>query len=437
MLRIQQQTLRHFRRYFCATATTTSPTTPTPITNSIPSPFAHVPQGPEDAILGVTIAYKADPSPLKINLGVGAYRDDNNKPFVLSAVREAERRALDRGMDMEYLPIGGLGSFVEKAVRLGYGEENEYIKNGWYVGFQAIGGTGACRMGAEFLKRFYNQGRFKVLMPDPTWANHPKIFKNGGCEVGVYKYYDKESKSLDFDGMVGSLKGEEDGSVVLLHACAHNPTGVDPNMEQWKEISDVMKEKKMLPFFDLAYQGFTSGDLDKDAAALRLFVDDGHKVVLAQSFAKNFGLYGHRVACVSMLTDSEQEAKALESQLKIIARPLYSNPPLHGARIIDEILSDKELEASWRKEMKIMAERIISMRQKLKEDLVDVGSTLNWDHIVNQHGMFCFSGLTKEQVDKLKNEHSVYLTGNGRISMAGVTSKNVYYLANAIHEVTK
>lgn len=410
---------------------------------STSSRLAHVPKGPEDAILGVTLAYNADQNPQKVNVGVGAYRDDAGMPFVLSAVREAERRILNRDLPMEYLPVVGSKNFIEKAVRLAYGEQNPYLQDGSYAAIQTLSGTGACRMAAVMFSRFLNSAspnpteKPLVLLPNPSWANHKNIFKDGGCEVGSYTYYEPETRSLDFDGCLASLSKAPAGSVVLLHACAHNPTGVDPSPEQWKQISSVMKERDLFPLFDMAYQGFTSGDADVDAGSVRQFVEDGHRIVLAQSFSKNFGLYGHRVGCMSVLTDSPQEAAAIDSQLKIIARPMYSNPPIHGVRIVEEVLGDNELEQSWRKEMKGMAERIISVRTVLKKNLENLGSTLNWDHIVNQHGMFCYSGLTPEHVQRLTKEFSVYLTANGRISMAGVTSRNVEYLAHAIHEVTK
>lgn len=345
---------------------------------------------------------------------------------------------------MEYLPVAGSKNFVDRAVRLAYGEANAYVEDGRVAKIQTLSGTGACRMAGVLFHRFLagldgapREDHPLVLLPDPSWANHAPIFRDSGCEVGKYAYYDPETKSLDFDGCVSSLEDAPDGSIVLLHACAHNPTGVDPSQEQWAKLSAVLKEKRHQPLFDMAYQGFTSGDMDVDAASLRRFVDDGHRIVLAQSFSKNFGLYGQRVGCLSVLTDSPEEAHAIDSQLKIIARPMYSNPPIAGVRIVEEVLGDPELEKQWRLEMKSMADRIMAMRTMLKVHLEGLGSTLNWDHIVNQNGMFCFSGLTKEQVGKLREDHSVYLTANGRISMAGVTSQNVEYLANAIHQVTK
>lgn len=437
MLRAALRLSHITRQLSTATATSAAPTT------HLSSRFASVPKGPEDAILGVTVAYNADPNPQKINLGVGAYRDDAGLPFVLSAVRSAESRLAARNHNMEYLPVAGSASFTDHAVRLAYGDANPFVQQGHVAKIQTLSGTGACRMAGELVRRFLTGldgaplEKPLVLLPDPSWANHANIFRDAGCEVGKYAYYDPETRSLDIEGCVRSLEDAPDGTVVLLHACAHNPTGVDPSLEQWTRLSAVMKEKRHLPLFDMAYQGFTSGDMDTDAASLRTFVDDGHRIMLAQSFSKNFGLYGQRVGCLSVLTDSTEEAVAIDSQLKILARPMYSNPPITGVRLVEEILSDPELDQLWRTEMKGMADRITSMRTLLKGNLEGLGSPHSWNHIVDQNGMFCYSGLTKEQVGKLREEHSVYLTSNGRISMAGVTSKNVEYLANAVHAVTK
>ncbi|CAN8071859.1 unnamed protein product [Agarophyton chilense] len=405
-----------------------------------PSRFAATPRGPEDAILGVTLAYNADPNPNKINLGVGAYRDDAGLPVVLDAVRQAESRILDRSLDMEYLPVAGSHTFLQRAIWLAYGDDLVRRMSGRFAGLQTLSGTGACRMAGELISRFldfaHRSDKPLVLLPDPSWANHRPIFTDAGCHVASYSYYDPRTNTLDIDACLNSLANAPNASVVLLHACAHNPTGVDPTMEQWAAISNVVLEKSHLPLFDMAYQGFTSGDMDVDAASVRLFAEEGHKIVLAQSFSKNFGLYGQRVGCLSVMTDSEQETQAINSQLKIIARPMYSNPPIAGVRLVEEILNCEDLQHLWRSEMKSMAERIMSMRRRLREHLIELGSEQNWDHIVNQHGMFCFSGLSKEQVDKLRHNFSVYLTSNGRISMAGVTSDNVDYLAEAIHHVT-
>jgi aspartate aminotransferase, mitochondrial len=407
---------------------------------SVSSRFGIVPLGPPDPILGVTEAFKADPSPNKINLGVGAYRDDSGRPYVLPSVRIAERRLVDANLDMEYLPVSGLQPFVKNALNLAYGSRNPHITAGNVASIQTLSGTGACRIAGEFMARFPSTAGEKplVLVPAPTWGNHHAIFGDSGCAVETYAYYDPSTKGVNIDALIASLRNAPAGSTVLLHATAHNPTGADPTSEQWSEISAVVKEKGHTPLFDSAYQGFTSGCTDIDAASIRMFVNDDHKsIMLAQSFSKNMGLYGHRVGCFSILTSSVDEARAIDSQLKIIARALWSNPPITGARIAAEILCDPELNALWRCEVRGMADRIKLMRTELRAALENAGSQHDWSHVTNQAGMFCFSGLSADAVAVLAKDHSVYLTSNGRISVAGLSDHNIDYLAFAIHQVTK
>jgi len=400
------------------------------------SVWSKVEKGPEDPILGVTVAFNKDTNSNKMNLGVGAYRDDAGKPFVLDSVRTAEKKILDQKLDHEYLPIVGLAAFNKAAAQLALGNDSAHIKEKRIATVQTISGTGALRVAAEFINRFL-PGK-DVYFPDPTWGNHPVIFKDAGVKsIKTYRYYDPKTVGLDAKGLLEDLKAATSGSVIVLHACAHNPTGVDPNLDQWKQISQVCKEKNHFVLFDCAYQGFASGDPEKDVAAVRHFIQDGHNIGLCQSFAKNFGLYGQRVGAFSLLTETPAEAEAVESQLKILIRPMYSNPPLHGARIVSSILNDAELNAQWRKEVKGMADRIITMRQRLVQHLKELGSKKDWSHITNQIGMFCYSGLTPDQVDKIVNEYHVYLLKSGRISMAGISSNNVKYFAEALHAVTK
>ncbi|KAG2223814.1 hypothetical protein INT45_001948 [Circinella minor] len=401
------------------------------------STWSNVPQGPPDAILGVTEAFKKDTDPRKMNLGVGAYRDDSGKPYVLSSVKKAEQILLDKGLDKEYAGITGLPDFTKSAGELAYGENSALIKDKRLAITQSISGTGALRIGAAFLNAFYPHAK-KVYVPNPTWGNHIPIMKHAGLDLEKYTYFDKETNGLNISGMLEDIKGAPKNSVFLLHACAHNPTGVDPTQQQWDEISQVVKERGHFVFFDMAYQGFASGDCNRDAYALRKFVDEGHPLVLSQSFAKNMGLYGERVGAFSVACADETEKARVESQLKILIRPMYSNPPIHGARLVSTVLNTPELKSEWLDEVKFMADRIITMRNKLRGHLEnDFGSKQNWEHITNQIGMFCFSGLKPEQVDKLKDDWHVYLTRDGRISMAGISSHNVKYLAEAIHNVTK
>ena len=303
-------------------------------------------------------------------------------------------------MDKEYAGITGVPAFTKAAALLAYGSDSKALKEDRIVITQSISGTGALRIGGEFLRRFYPHGK-KIYMPTPSWANHNAVFKDSGLEPVKYRYYNKDTIGLDFEGMIADLKAAPGQSIVLLHACAHNPTGIDPTAEQWQQISDVVKEKAHYPFFDMAYQGFASGDIDKDAFAVRLFEKEGHEFCLSQSFAKNMvgrlflfykifaddvnqGLYGERVGAFSICCSSVEEKKRVDSQIKILVRPLYSNPPVHGARIAQKILNNPQLYQQWLQEVKAMAERIIKMRTLLKDNLKNMGSQRNWDHITSQ-----------------------------------------------------
>jgi len=390
--------------------------------------------GPPDAILGLNVAFNSDNFPKKVNLGVGAYRDDNGKPYILECVREAEKRIYEKKMDHEYAGIGGNVDFTSSTAKLLFGEDCEPLKKDEIVSVQAISGTGALRLAANFMRKFLQQKN--VYLPDPTWKNHIPIFKDSGFEVSYYKYYDGKG-GLDFSGLKSDLQKAPNQSIFLFHVCAHNPTGIDPTNEQWKEISKICLQKQHFIFFDAAYQGFATGNVPNDAFAVRQFIKEGHYPLVCQSFAKNFGLYGERVGALHFVTSSSEQKKILDSQIKITIRPMYSNPPIFGARVVSTILNDKELSALWYKEVKIMADRIISCRKSLVNELKKVGSKRNWDHIVNQIGMFCYTGLNQDQVSKLIKDYHIYLTEDGRISMAGVNSKNVSYIAESIKKVSE
>jgi len=392
--------------------------------------------GPPDAILGVTEAFKRDSNPKKMNLGVGAYRDDNGQPFVLPSVHKAEMSIINKSLNKEYAPIGGEGDFCKESAKLAFGDDSVVVKDGLNVTIQGISGTGSLRVGAAFLKNWF-PGNKVIYLPKPSWGNHTPIMKHSGLDVAGYRYYDAATCGLDFAGAVEDIKNIPEGSIIMLHACAHNPTGVDPTPEQWKELSQVVKAKKLLPFFDMAYQGFASGSVDKDAFAVRQFIDDGHMILLSQSYSKNMGLYGERTGAFTVVCQDKDEAARVESQIKIIVRPLYSNPPRHGARIVTEILTTPDIRAEWLVDVKTMADRIITMRDRLKAGLEKEGSSHNWQHITDQIGMFCFTGMTPQQVEKITKDFSVYLTKDGRISVAGISSSNVDYLAHAMHAVTK
>jgi len=398
--------------------------------------WSGVEMGPPDAILGVTEAFKRDNNPKKMNLGVGAYRDDNGQPFVLPSVVQAEQNVIAAKLNKEYAPIGGEGDFCKEAAKLAFGADSSVLKDSRNVTVQGISGTGSLRIGAEFISKHWPTNR-TIFLPKPTWGNHTPIFKFAGFNVGGYTYYDPSTCGLNFSGAMEDIKNIPEGSVIMLHACAHNPTGVDPTPEQWKEMSALIKQKNLLPYFDMAYQGFASGDVDKDAFALRHFIDDGHNVLLSQSFAKNMGLYGERVGAFTVVCADGDEAARVESQIKILIRPMYSNPPRHGARIATEVMTNPELRAQWLKDVKGMADRIISMRAQLRDGLAKNGSSRDWKHITDQIGMFAFTGMTPEQVEKITKDFSVYLTKDGRISIAGITSGNVGHLAEAMATVTK
>ncbi|KAL3633469.1 Aspartate aminotransferase 3, chloroplastic [Castilleja foliolosa] len=396
------------------------------------SVFDHVVQGPEDAILGVTVAYNKDSSPVKLNLGVGAYRTEEGKPLVLNVVRKAEQMLVnDSSRVKEYLPIVGLADFNKLSAKLILGADSPAIQENRVTTVQCLSGTGSLRVGAEFLARHYHE--HTIYIPLPTWGNHPKVFGLAGLSVKTYRYYNPATRGLDFEGLLEDLSSAPSGAIVLLHACAHNPTGVDPTTQQWEQIRQLMRSKALLPFFDSAYQGFASGNLDKDAQSVRMFVNDGGECLAAQSYAKNLGLYGERVGALSIVCKTADVAGRVESQLKLVIRPMYSNPPLHGASIVATILKDRTLFDEWTVELKAMADRIISMRHQLFDALRSRGTPGDWSHIIKQIGMFTFTGLNSDQVAFMTKEYHIYMTSDGRISMAGLSLRTVPHLADAIH----
>mmetsp|Transcript_23820 Transcript_23820/g.36819 ORF Transcript_23820/g.36819 Transcript_23820/m.36819 type:complete len:456 (+) Transcript_23820:28-1395(+) len=391
-----------------------------------------VEQGAPDAILGIAQAFKACEDPRKVNVCVGAYRDSSGTPWVLPSVRAAEKQMLDTGANKEYLPIDGDAEYVKKALTFAYGADAPLER---IAGVQSLSGTGACRIGGEFLGRFLPEGT-KILIPNPTWGNHIAIFKEAGLVVERYRYYSRATNGLDADGLLEDISSAPDQSVILLHACAHNPTGCDPPMDVWKKIADICREKGHIVFFDSAYQGFASGDAEKDAQALRFFMDEGLPVMLAQSFAKNFGLYGERTGTLSIVCADEEQRERVMSQLKLVIRPMYSSPPLHGSSIVRTVLSDEKLTAQYYEECKTMADRIGLMRTTLVEKLKEAGSTHDWSHVTEQIGMFAFTGMNEDMCDEMTNDYAIYMTRDGRISLAGLNENNVEYVASAIHAIT-
>ncbi|KIK08729.1 hypothetical protein K443DRAFT_672252 [Laccaria amethystina LaAM-08-1] len=402
--------------------------------------WQEVPLAPPDSIFKLTAAYKADTFGKKVNLGVGAYRDDDSKPWVLPVVKKVTQILLnDETLDHEYLPITGLPEYTAAAAKLILGPSSVALTEGRTVSVQAISGTGANHLGALFLSRFYRwNGAPRIYLSNPTWANHHAIFKNVGIEPVEYPYYDPKTIGLDFEGFIDSLRAAPERSAFLLHACAHNPTGVDPTEEQWKVIAQVILEKKHYAFFDCAYQGFASGDLDKDAWAVRYFVELGVPLLVCQSFAKNAGLYGERVGALHIVSANPDTATRVKSQLSVLQRSEISNPPSHGARLVSLILNDAGLFEEWKRDIRTMAERIIAMRHELHRLLTqELKTPGNWDHIVKQIGMFSFTGINTEQSKALVEQAHIYLTANGRISMAGLNSHNIRYFAENLDKVVR
>jgi len=423
---------------FATTASAFAMESPTKKVKASGGYLSTIPEGPPDAILGIAEAFKSCTDEKKVNVCVGAYRDSTGKPWILPSVRKAEARLLaDASANKEYAPIAGDAKYVDLALGFAYGGDADLTN---IAGVQTLSGTGACRIGGHFLGKFIPKpegcDKVPIYIPSPTWGNHIAIFKEAGMDVRRYRYYNSKTNRLDYDGLIEDLKDAPEGSVILLHGCAHNPTGCDPTMDQWKEISTMIKSKSHHAFFDSAYQGFASGDAEADASALRYFVSEGHNVVLAQSFAKNFGLYGERTGTLSVVCNSAEERSTVMSQLKLIIRPMYSSPPIHGSSIVKTVLTDEELTKEYYDNCREMASRIGSMREKLVTVLKDVGSTHDWSHVTEQIGMFAFTGMSSDMCDELTSKYSIFLTRDGRISLAGLNDGNIEYVAKAVHAVT-
>jgi len=400
------------------------------------SVFEEVSQAPPIEVFQLSRDFQADTDANKIALGVGAYRTDEGKPWILPVVKKAEKILAERiekeEINHEYLPVLGLESFATGATNMLLGSDSPAVKENRAFGVQALSGTGALRVGAEFLKNIL--GRSVVYYSDPTWGNHGLIFKNAGfAAINKYRYYHAGTKGLDFAGMLEDLGNAPEGAVIILHACAHNPTGVDLNKEQWAEVADLMKQKKLFCFFDCAYQGFASGSLDTDAWTVRYFVERGFELFCSQSFSKNFGLYNERAGNLTVVVKDVGPIARMKSQLTLLVRAMYSNPPAHGARIVQLVLEDPALYKEWQDCIATMSSRIISMRSGLRERLEKLNTPGDWSHITSQIGMFSYTGLTPEMCEFLKNEKHIYLLKSGRISMCGVTTGNLDYLAESIN----
>nr|AIT70257.1 aspartate aminotransferase [Gracilaria blodgettii]AIT70264.1 aspartate aminotransferase [Gracilaria vermiculophylla] len=396
--------------------------------------FDSVPQAPPDPILSISAAFRADASPRKVNLGVGAYRTDAGAPYVLPIVRKFEKHfANDPSTTHEYLPQDGFTKFNRLSARLILGADSPALNEGRVVTVQALSGTGALRIGFAFIANFI--GQRVVYVPNPTWSNHRNVVPQAGLPATrSYRYFDANTRGVDVEGLLQDLSCADEGSIVVFHGCAHNPTGADPSKDEWRRIVQVVASKKLVPFFDNAYQGFASGNLNTDAWSTRLFVQSGMDMFVAQSYAKNMGMYGERVGALNVVLRSPKAVDAVRSQLKQLIRAMYSNPPLHGARIAAAIMADEDAFRQWEMELEKMSARIRTMRTRLRDALIKNGAPGNWDHIVNQIGMFSFTGLTSQQVAFMRDKYHIYMTSNGRVSMAGLTEGTVEYVADAMKD---
>jgi aromatic-amino-acid transaminase len=394
--------------------------------------FSAVEMAPRDPILGLNEQFNADTNPAKVNLGVGVYYDDNGKLPLLQCVQAAEKTMMESPKPRGYLPIDGIAAYDAGVKTLVFGAGSEPITSGRVATVQAIGGTGGLKIGADFLKRLNPNA--KVLISDPSWENHRALFTNAGFTVEGYRYYDAANRGVDFDGMLADLNAAAAGTVVVLHACCHNPTGYDITPAQWDQVVAAVKAKGLVAFLDMAYQGFGYG-LQEDGAVIQQFVASGLTFFVSTSFSKSFSLYGERVGALSVLCETKEEADRVLSQLKIVIRTNYSNPPTHGGAVVAAVLGTPELRAQWEAELGEMRVRIKAMRQKLVDGLKAAGVKQDMSFITTQIGMFSYSGLTKDQMVRLRNEFGVYGTDTGRMCVAALNSKNIDYVCASIAKV--
>ncbi|MDP4734109.1 MAG: aspartate/tyrosine/aromatic aminotransferase [Limnohabitans sp.] len=394
--------------------------------------FSAVEMAPRDPILGLNEQYNADTNPNKVNLGVGVYFDDNGKLPLLQCVQAAEKTMMATPTARGYLPIDGIVAYDNAVKALVFGADSDVVKSGRVSTVQAIGGTGGLKIGADFLKKVSPNA--KVLISDPSWENHRAIFVNAGFEVGSYAYYDAAKRGVNFEGMLADLNAAAPGTIVVLHACCHNPTGYDITDAQWAQVIAVVKAKGLTAFLDMAYQGFGHG-IAEDGAVIGKFVAAGLNIFVSTSFSKSFSLYGERVGALSVVASDKEEASRVLSQLKIAIRTNYSNPPIHGGAVVAAVLNNPELRAQWESELAEMRVRIKAMRQKLVDGLKAAGIQQDMSFITTQIGMFSYSGLTKDQMVRLRSEFGVYGTDTGRMCVAALNSKNIDYVCASIAKV--
>ncbi len=396
--------------------------------------LAGVEMAPRDPILGVTEGFNADPNPKKVNLGVGVYYDDNGKLPLLECVRQAERQLADASPPRGYLPIDGIPEYDRAVQALVLGTDSPAREDKRVVTIQALGGTGGLKVGADFLRRIAPNA--EVWISQPSWENHRALFENAGFVVKNYPYYDAATHGLDFPGMRDALKAAPAGTIVVLHACCHNPTGVDLSEAQWGEVIETVRGRGLIPFLDIAYQGFGDG-LEPDAGPVRRFVAAGAPVFISNSFSKSFSLYGERIGALSVVADSSDEAARALSQLKRLVRTNYSNPPTHGGKIVATVLNSAELRALWDQELGQMRVRIRTMRVKLTASVQSRVPGMDFSFVEKQRGMFSYTGLSKDAVTRLRDEFSIYAIDTGRICVAALNSNNIDYVADAIAKVVK
>ena len=394
--------------------------------------FAAIEMAPRDPILGITEAFNADKNPNKVNLGVGVYYDDNGKVPLLECVRKAEAQLMEKAAPRTYLPIEGLAAYDKAVQELVFGADSAVIQEKRAITAQAIGGTGALKLGADFLKRFSPNAQ--VWISDPSWENHRALFESAGFAVNNYAYYDPATRGVNFDGMMKALNDMPAGSIVVLHACCHNPTGADLTEAQWTDVIQVVTKRGLVPFLDMAYQGFGDG-IDEDGKVVRRFADAGGPLFVSNSFSKSFSLYGERVGALSIVATSTEEASRVLSQLKRVIRTNYSNPPVHGGQVVATALSTPELRKIWEEELAGMRVRIREMRQSLVQKLKEKAPGHDFDFVIKQRGMFSYSGLTKAQVERLRTEFSIYAVDTGRICVAALNSRNIDSVVEAIAKV--
>ena len=394
--------------------------------------FASVEMAPRDPILGLNESFNADTRSTKVNLGVGVYFDDNGKIPLLNAVKAAEKTRLEAMPPRGYQPIDGLVAYNQAVQTLLFGKESPLLASGQVITAEALGGTGALKVGADYLKRLLPEAA--VYISDPSWENHRALFESAGFTVNSYPYYDAATRGVNFAGMKATLNTLPAGSIIVLHACCHNPTGADLSEAQWRETIDVVRARGLIPFIDMAYQGFADS-IAEDALALNLFVASGLQFFVSSSFSKSFSLYGERVGALSVVTASKDESARVMSQIKRVIRTNYSNPPTHGGAVVAAVLSNPELRQMWEDELAAMRERIRAMRRSLVEKLKATGTAHDFSFIAQQRGMFSYTGLTVEQVARLQSEFGVYAVSTGRICIAALNTKNIDYVAKAIAAV--